>query len=59
MKNLSIDIEAVVGSRCFGLELPNSDVDIARIADDWVERKHEGRKHYLQGSWQAVPMRHS
>ena len=46
--------EAVVGSRCFGLELPNSDVDIARIADDWSERKHEGRKHYLQRPREVV-----
>ena len=46
--------EAVVGSRCFGLELPNSDVDIARIADDWPERKHEGIKHYLQRPREVV-----
>ena len=46
--------EAVVGSRCFGLELPDSDVDIARIADDWSERKHEGKKHYLQRPREVV-----
>lgn len=46
--------EAVVGSRCFGLELPDSDVDIAHIADDWSERKHEGKKHYLQRPREVV-----
>ena len=46
--------EAVVGSRCFGMELPDSDVDIARIADDWSERKHEGKKHYLQRPREVV-----
>lgn len=46
--------EAVVGSRCFGLELPISDVDIARIANDWSERKHEGKNHYLQRPREVV-----
>lgn len=40
--------EAIVGSRCYGLELPDSDVDIARVSEGFAERKFTGIVHNIQ-----------
>lgn len=45
---MNIYYEAIVGSRCYGLELPDSDTDLARVSDDWNPVKHESGFHLLQ-----------
>lgn len=39
--------EVIAGSRSYGLELPESDVDRCRVADDW-QMTMEGRENLIQ-----------
>lgn len=40
--------EAIIGSRCFDLALPESDTDIAVVGDDWEVRHTLEGKHIMQ-----------
>lgn len=40
--------EAIVGSRCFGLELPDSDTDIAVVGDTWETKHTRDGLHVMQ-----------
>ena len=39
--------EVIAGSRSYGLELPESDVDRCRVADQW-QMSMEGRENIIQ-----------
>lgn len=40
--------EAIGGSRCYGLNVEESDIDLFRIGDSWNVAGHEGSYHVIQ-----------
>ncbi len=49
-----LQFSALVGSRCFGLELPDSDIDIVSVGDDGNHRIHDGPYHYIRRTEQEL-----
>ncbi len=49
-----LQFSALVGSRCFGLELPDSDIDIVCVGDDGNRRIHAGPYHYIRRTEQEL-----
>lgn len=40
--------EIIAGSRCYGLNIEGSDIDLCRVADSWNTAGHEGSYHVIQ-----------
>ncbi len=49
-----LQFSALVGSRCFGMELPDSDIDIVCVGDDGNNRIHSGAYHYIRRTEQEL-----
>lgn len=44
----NIYYEILAGSRSYGLNIPDSDIDICRVTDFWDLTSHDGNIHFIQ-----------
>lgn len=45
---MSCYYEIIAGSRCYGLNIDGSDIDLCRVSDTWDIRGHNGQYHLIQ-----------